>query len=117
MLRGLKFSRPIMPVDAIDSKMRLLTGADAGDPVIMVGSWGGFRRRDGTWSCQQILGRNVLADPNSTIPKKELNALTGASNMGWIIRNALGQLLKTGGWVFSTEVECFKSRGEHNLTS
>ena len=89
MLRGLRFSRPVMPADAVDSRMRLLAGADAADPVIMVGTWGGFRRRNGSWSCQLILGRNVLADENSTIPKKELNALCGASNMCWIVRNAL----------------------------
>ena len=95
MLRGLQFSRPIMPIDAVDSKMRLLSGADAADPVIMVGAWGGFRRRDGSWSCQHILGRNVLAAENSTIPKKELDALCAASNMSWIIRNALGEWVES----------------------
>jgi hypothetical protein len=41
------------------------------------------------------LGRNVLADENSTIPKKELNALCGTSNMNWIIRKALGEWVDT----------------------
>ena len=98
MLKGLKFSRPVMPVDARDTKMRLLTGADAADQVLVIGAWGGFQRRDNSWSCQHILGRNVLADETSTIPKKELDALCGASNMSWIVRSALGE------WVDSDTV-------------
>ena len=43
-LRGIKFHRPIMPEDAINTKMRILTGADAAESVIMVGAWGGFQR-------------------------------------------------------------------------
>ena len=120
MLKGLKFSRPVMPVDARDTKMRLLTGADAADQVLVIGAWGGFQRRDNSWSSQHILGRNVLADETSTIPKKELDALCGASNMSWIVRSALircletqgllcaGLLLRTGDLAFSIGKEFFK---------
>ena len=89
-LRALQFSRPIMPVDAKNTKMRLLCGADAAAPMIMVAGWGGFERTDGSWSCQHLLGRSIMADENSTIPKLELEGLTGASNMKWIISKALG---------------------------
>ena len=88
-LRGLKFSRPIMPVDAKNTRMRLLVGADAAEAIIMIGAWGSFERSVGSWSCQHLLGRNLLADENSTIPKLELEALCGASNMKWIINKAL----------------------------
>ena len=88
-LRALQFSRPIMPIDAKNTKMRLMCGADAAEPMIMVGAWGGFERTNGDWSCQHLLGRNIMADQNSTIPKLELEGLCGASNMNWIIRRAL----------------------------
>jgi hypothetical protein len=39
-LRGVQFSRAMMPIDAIDSKMRLIVAADAAKPMI-VGSWVG----------------------------------------------------------------------------
>ena len=97
-LRGIKFHRPIMPEDAINTKMRILTGADAAESVIMVGAWGGFQRKDGSWSCQHLLGRNLLAGQNSTIPKLELEGLTGAANMGWIISRALND------WIDSSAV-------------
>jgi hypothetical protein len=44
MLTGLMFSTPIMPVDAVNTKMRLLPGAHAADPVIMIGAWGDLER-------------------------------------------------------------------------
>ena len=93
-LRGLKFSRPVMPADAKNTKMRLVVGADAAEPMIIIGAWGCFERSDGSYSCQHLLGRNLLAD-DTTIPKLELEGLCAASNMKWIIKRALGD------WVYS----------------
>ena len=87
-LRGMKFSRAVMPAEAVDSKLRLLTGVDAAQKGLMMGCWGGFKLRDGTWSNQLILGRAILAR-NDSIPKSELEALCGGSNMAWVIRLAL----------------------------
>ena len=86
--RGLKYTRAIMPSDAVDSKMRLLTGVDAAKHGLMMGCWGGFRLRDNSWSNQLVLGRSLLAS-NTSIPKDELQALCGGSNMAWIVRMAL----------------------------
>ena len=69
-----------MPAEATDSKLRLLTGVDAAKEGLMMGCWGGFKLRDGTWSNQLILGRAVLAR-NDSIPKSEHEALCGGSNM------------------------------------
>ena len=94
-LRGLMFSRPVMPADAKNTKMRLLVGADAAEPMIIIGAWGCFEKTDGTFSCQHLLGRNLLADDSTTIPKLELEGLCGASNMKVIVKRALGD------WVHS----------------
>ena len=59
-LRGIQFDRAMMPEDAIDSKMRLIVAADSANPAMVIGSWAGFRRSGGTWSCQLILGRALL---------------------------------------------------------
>ena len=88
-LRGIKFHRPVIPSDAADCKMRLFIGVDAAEEHLMIGTWGSFRRKNGSWSCQFLIGRPVLADPKSTIPKNELQALTGGSNLGWVVRLAL----------------------------
>ena len=89
-LRGIKFSRARMPLDAVDDKLRMITLVDAADDMIMVGIWVGFLRKDGTWSCQHLIGRCFLTDENGTIPKSELQALTGGANLQCIVRKALG---------------------------
>ena len=57
---------------------------------------------DGSWSNQLILGRAVLAR-NDSIPKSELEALCGGSNMAWVIRIALQEWTETS-IIFSDSV-------------
>ena len=83
-----------MPSNAVDSKMRLLTGVDAAKDGLIMGCWGGFRLPDNTWSNQLVLGRSLLAS-NESIPKDELQALCGGSNMAWVVRMALKDWVDT----------------------
>ena len=88
-LRGMQFNRAMMPEEAINTKMRVIIAADAANPAMVAGAWAGFRKTDGTWSCQLLLGRALLTAEDATIPKSELTALTCGSNLGWLIRNTL----------------------------
>ena len=88
-LRGLKFQRARMPEGAVSTRMNLIVGVDAAEIIKMVGAWGRFRLKDGSFSCQLVLGRSLLADEDSTIPKNELDSLTMGSNLGWILRQTL----------------------------
>ena len=58
----------------------------------------GFRRRNGEWSCQHLIGRSLLAKDDSTIPKNELQGLTAGANLQWVVRQALSD------WVCSSIV-------------
>ena len=73
-LRGIQFSRPVMPHNAVDKKIRLIGLSDAAKPIIMIGIWGGFQLPDGSFSCRLIISRSILSS-DSTIPKLELDAL------------------------------------------
>ena len=88
-LRGLQFNRAVMPEDAVDTKLRLLVLCDFALKILNVGAWGGFKTTSGKWSCQHILSRPLLGEKNTTIPKGELQSLTNASNMCWIVRKLL----------------------------
>ena len=88
-LRGIHYHRPIMPENAVNTKMRIITGIDAALDAIMVGSWGCFELSDGSWSCKLIIGRGILAPSDGTIPKNELDALTGGSNLNWVVTRSL----------------------------
>ena len=80
-LRGLQFSRAVMPDDALDSKLRVIVSVDAASQAITLGAWGGFLKSNGTYSCQLMIGRSLLAPEDSTIPKSELTSFMGGSNL------------------------------------
>jgi hypothetical protein len=86
-LRGLRFTRARMPSTALNSNMRLITLVDGAKELAMVGSYCGFRVEGGGWSNQHLMGRSALG--LGTIPRNELQALTGGSNLAWIVRKAL----------------------------
>ena len=87
-LRGIKFNRAIMPLDAVDTKLNILTGGDVAKAKI-VGCWGRFLRKNGKFSCQLLIGRSLIGNINSTIPKEELEVLMMACNLSMIVRMAL----------------------------
>ena len=92
-MKGLKFQRAKLPHNALNCNMEVIVAADTSEALMVVGAWGRFLLHDGNYSCQQIIGRSILADINSTIAKNELTVFLMGSNLGWIIRNALE------GWV------------------
>ena len=86
-MRGIKFSRARMPTTALDTRMRLITMVDAALELIMMVTYCGFRLDDGSWSCQQLIGRSALA--SASIPRNELSAASGGSNLACVVRKAL----------------------------
>ena len=88
-LRGLSFSRALMPENAINSKARMIVMVDAAQELLMINVYIGFEKDDQTWSCQLLIARPALADPSSTIPKNELQVLCSGSNLGWTVQKAL----------------------------
>ena len=65
----MKFHRPVMPPNALNTKMRLITAVEAALDYQIFGVWGGFKLDDGSWSCKLVIGRGLLAPTESTIPK------------------------------------------------
>ena len=87
-LQGIHFQRAIVPEDAVDLNLQLVAAVDAAD-VKVAGVWGRFKKKNGEYSCQLIIGRSLLSRVDSTIPKEELESLTIGSNLLWITRKAL----------------------------
>ena len=103
-LKGIKFSRARMPSDALDNKMRIITSVDAAQDILMVGIWAGFRRPGNTWSCQHLIGRALLAEEESTIPRNELQALCGGANLSWIVKKSLEDWIESSILVGDSEI-------------
>ena len=92
-MRGLRYTRARIPSTALDTIMRLITLVDAAEKIVMVVTYCGFRVQGGGWSCQQLIGRSALG--TGTIPRNELQGLTGGSNLSWIVRKALHDWVDT----------------------
>ena len=82
-LKGIRFNRARMPKNAVDTRMRLITLVDGAKDLVMISSWCGFKLDDGTWSNQHLIGRSALG--LGTVPRNELQALIGGSNLSWIM--------------------------------
>ena len=89
-LRGLKFARARMPEEAISTEMDLIIAGDTAKSYVkIVAVWGRFKLPNNRYSYQLIIGRSLLGDEDSSIPKEELESLAMCSNLGWIVRNML----------------------------
>ena len=91
-LKGLQFRRPRIPKDALDTELHLVGCVDAADELKIVGVWARFKRRNGDFSSQLVIGRSLLSR-GGTIPKEELEAATIGSNLLWIVRKALEDMV------------------------
>ena len=87
-LRGIQFTRPVMPANAVNKHIRLIGLSDAAKPIIIVGVWGGFELPNARFSCRLIMGRSILSS-DTTIPKLELEGTCAVANLGWMVRSAL----------------------------
>ena len=116
-LRGINFHRAVMPENAIDTKMRLITGVDSALEAMILGCWGGFKLTDGSWSCKLVIGRGLLAPVEGTIPKNELESLTGGSNLSWVVRKALEDWISSSIVVGDSQIALCWVIGEHRKLS
>ena len=92
-LRGLNFNRAKMPLNAVDCRMCVMCGGDSAEEVFIIGAWGGFRRYNGDWSSQLLVGKSLLCVDSWTIPMGELLALMGSGNLAWTLKLALSKWL------------------------
>ena len=93
--KGLRFTRPRMPVDAVDTKMRLWVLVDAAKELLVIWAGVGFKRRNGTWSIAFLVGRCLLVPLDMTIPRAEMEALVAGSNMLWLLRQILSKWVES----------------------
>ena len=60
---------------------------DAATEVINITIYIGFKRADGSWSCDHLLGRCALSD--HTLARNEMQSMTAGSNLVWVVMSAL----------------------------
>ena len=88
-VKDIIYIRCTIPENATSLKARIYILCDAADGGVMVGVYAGFPLPDGSWSCNNLLGKGLLVPDSWTIPKKELHALSTASNVKAVVDRAL----------------------------
>ena len=87
-IRDVMFMRCSVPPDAVNLNARFWILSDAAEEG-MVGVYAGFELANNQYSCENILGKGLLAPEEWTIPRKELSALNTASNIKVVVERAL----------------------------
>ena len=116
-IRGMKFTRPRMPVDAIDCRMRLWVFVDAAKQLLVVWAGVGFRRRNGTWSIAFLVARCLLIPAGMSIPRAEMEALVAGSNLLWMVRQILSHWVESFILCGDAQIPLFWVLSERNRLS
>ena len=86
-LRGIHYQRAKIPVDAVSEVARIILVVDAAEDILMFTVYIGFKKEDGSWSCDHLIGRSALS--SLTIPRNEMQSMMAGSNLAWLVRKAL----------------------------
>ena len=92
-LKGVMFMRARIPEDAASTDLTLVCAVDAANQIKAAGVYARFPRKNGKFSSQLLIGRSLLAKEGSSIPKEELEAAVIGSNLLWIVRKSLDNLV------------------------
>ena len=90
-VKDIMYLRCSIPSDAKRTSCRILLKVDAAEVGIMVAAYSSYERVDGSWSCNHLLGKGLLAPEHLTLPQKELQALSSGSDIRTMLSNTLGE--------------------------
>ena len=87
-VRDILYVRCSIPIDAVSQIARVLLLADAADNGIIFAAYIGYLRKCGSWSCDLLFGKGLLAPENWTLPQKELHGLSAISDLKPLLENS-----------------------------
>jgi hypothetical protein len=99
-LKTVVFRRTVIPDDAENCKVELLTLTDASQNLGIVAIFGRVKRKGGQFSCQLLMGRSKLLS-GLTIPKAEMKAAVAGATSASVVRRNFGN--KFAGQIFCTD--------------
>ena len=91
-LAAVQVSRTVIPEDAADSQIHLLVAVDASKDMGAVAAYTRVLKRDGTYSCNLIMGKSKVMS-HLTIPRAELKAAVIGAVCSKMLRDCLGDRL------------------------
>ena len=90
-IKTLRYKRAIVPADAIDLNVTTIDAGDASQSIVCVSIYARFRRKNGQYSCQQVLSRSRLVPDGMSLPRAELYAALLNTYTGEIVKRSFYQ--------------------------
>ena len=92
--KDIMYLRCSIPSDAKRTSCRILIKVDAAEVGIMIAAYSSYEKHDGTWSCNHLLGKGLLAPEHLTLAQKELQALSSGSDIYSMLSSTLGEWIE-----------------------
>ena len=107
-VKGMKFIRPRMSLDAVDTRM------DWAKELMVIWAVVGFKRKNGKWPCTFLITRCLLVSADMTLPRAGMEALVAGSNMLWLVRQILSQWVESFILAGDAQIPLFWVLSENN---
>ena len=91
----LRYSRTIIPEDAVSLDIDTIDTGDASKSIACIAIYARLKRRNGEYSCQLVFGRSKLIENGTTQPRAELIAVMHNAHTGEVVRRAFGKYHKS----------------------
>ena len=117
-LREVRFSRAIIPPNAVETKICTLDTADASNQLICVAIYARFKLNDGGYSCQLVFARTKIVPKDMSIPRAELLAATLNATTGQVVKISFGEYFETSMKLTDSQIALYwinSSRSELKL--
>ena len=96
--------RAVIPEDAISLNMELISAGDAGEKIACAGCYVRFKRKNGNYSCQLILGKSKILSESISLPRAELFAATLNTHVCEIVTRSLKEKIDKSILVLDSEI-------------
>ena len=99
----LRYSRIVVPADAVNLEMQILGAGDASAKMTCAACYVRFKRKNGEMSCQLILSKTKIVPENTTLPRAELIAATLNVHVTEIVKRSVENVC-TATYVLDSEI-------------
>ena len=104
VLGDLVFNRAVVPADAINLDVELISAGDASQQMACACCYIRFKRQDNSYSCQLLLAKTKLVPEDTTLPRAELFAATLNIHVSQTIKRSLNNTILDHLLVLDSEI-------------
>ena len=100
----IRYSRTVVPENAENLNVELLSAGDASAKMTCAGCYVRFKLKDGSYSCQLVLGKTKIVPDGMTLPRAELMASVLNVHITEVVRRSLQEMVADKVFVTDSEI-------------